>query len=164
MWEKPKTLDDAKKVVAGSAGVEFEKYPLKFAVPTYFGARPQPGIPAAVNSGTASLVRLGGQPFALTCSHVLEAYRERLAEGICIFQIGACELDSLAQLKVEDSKLDYALIAVTDRQGTEVTRPGVCSTADSSASRRMGHPVMYRRATSRLLWLPWRATSTCVVR
>ena len=123
MWEKPKTFDEAKKLIAGHAGVEFEKYPLKFAVPAYFGIRPQQGEPATVKSGTASLVRIGGQPYALTCSHVLEAYRENLAEGACIFQIGNCELDPLTQLKVEDKKLDYAFIGLTEAQGKEITTP-----------------------------------------
>lgn len=124
MWEKPKTPDEAKKLVAGPAGVEFEKYPLKFAIPAYFGVRPRPGKPATVNSGTASLVRIGGQPFALTCSHVLEGYRKRLAEGDCIFQLGNCDLDPLSQLKVEDEKLDYALIGLTEAQGKEIAKPG----------------------------------------
>jgi hypothetical protein len=123
MWEKPKTLDEAKKLIAGHDGVEFEKYPLKFAVPAYFGIRPQLGEPARVNSGTASLVRIGGQPYALTCSHVLEAYRESLAKGACIFQIGNCEIDLLTQLKVEDKKLDYALIGLTEAQGKEISMP-----------------------------------------
>ncbi len=58
MWKKPKTLDEAKKLIAGPAGVEFEKYPLKFAVPAYFGIRPQPGEPAMVNSGRCRLLKL----------------------------------------------------------------------------------------------------------
>jgi hypothetical protein len=121
--EKTKTLAEAKKLIAGPAGVEFEKYPLKFAVPAYFGIRPQSGKSATVNSGTASLVRIGGQPYALTCSHVLEAYRNRLVDGACIFQIGNCELDPLTQLKVEDKILDYALIRLTEEQGKEISKP-----------------------------------------
>lgn len=62
MYEQPKTIDEAKNLVASPAGVEFEKYPLKFATPAYFGARPQPGTPVTVNSGSASLLRLNGQP------------------------------------------------------------------------------------------------------
>jgi hypothetical protein len=122
MWEKPKTPDEAKKLISGTAGVEFEKYPLKFAVPAFFGIRPQPGKPSTVNSGTASLLRIGGQPYALTCSHVLETYRNRLAEGACIFQIGNCELEPLTQLKVEDKKLDYALIGLTEAQSKEISK------------------------------------------
>jgi hypothetical protein len=121
--EKLKTLDEAKKLIAGPAGVEFAKYPLKFAVPAYFGIRPQLGDPATVNSGTASLVRIDGQSYALTCSHVLDAYRERSAEVACIFQIGNCELDPLNQLKAEDKKLDYALIGLTEAQGKEISMP-----------------------------------------
>nr|WP_315848389.1 hypothetical protein [uncultured Rhodoferax sp.] len=123
MWEKPKTLDEVKRLIAGPAGVEFEKYPLKFAIPAYFGVRPQPGKPATVNSGTASLVRIGGRPFALTCSHVMEAYRKRLAQGGCIFQLGNCELDPLSKLTVEDKKLDYALIGLTEEQSEEISKP-----------------------------------------
>lgn len=81
MYECAKTFEDAKKLVASPAGVELEKYPLKFVTPAYFGPRPQRGIQAKVNSGSASLLSLNGQSFALTCWHVLEAYRERLQAG-----------------------------------------------------------------------------------
>ncbi|HVX90895.1 MAG TPA: serine protease [Candidatus Paceibacterota bacterium] len=124
MWEKLKTLEDAKKLAAGPAGIEFEKYPLKFVTPAYFGARPQPGTPITVSSGSASLVRHNGQSIALTCSHVLEGYRKRLAEGPCIFQLGDCELDPMAQLKAEDKGLDYALVVLTAEQSEEVAKSG----------------------------------------
>lgn len=123
MYEQPKTFDDAKKLVASAAGMEFEKYPLKFAIPAYFGARPQPGVLITVNSGSASLVRLNGQPVALTCWHVLEGYRQRLAECPCIFQLGNCQLDPLAQLIAADKDLDYALIGITDSQTKEIAKP-----------------------------------------
>ena len=98
MWEKPKTLEDAKRLAGSPAGVQFEKYPLKFAVPAFFGDLPQPGRQMTVSSGSASLVRRNGQSFALTCSHVLESYRQRLEEGPCIFQLGDCELNPIALL------------------------------------------------------------------
>jgi hypothetical protein len=123
MSEQPNTFDDAKKLVASPAGIEFEKYPLKFVTPAYFGARPQAGTLATVTSGSASLLRLNGQSFALTCWHVLEGYRQRLAEGPCIFQLGDCELDPLAQLKAEDKELDYSLIQLTDDQIDEIAKP-----------------------------------------
>lgn len=122
MWEKPKTLEDAKRLASAPAGKEFEKYPLKFAVLAFFGERPQRGNPVTVNSGSASLVRRNGQSFALTCSHVLEGYRQRLAEGPCIFQLGDCELDPIAQLKAEDKGLDYALVGLTEEQSKEVSK------------------------------------------
>lgn len=124
MDHKHSTSEAAQALVASPAGAEFAKYPLKFVVPAFFGSRPQPGTPATVNSGSAALVRRNGQLLALTCSHVLEGYRRRLAEGPCIFQLGDCELDPLALLKAEDTGLDYALIALTEEQGREIANPG----------------------------------------
>lgn len=111
-------------MVEGKLGIELEKYPLKFVTPAYFGVRPNNGKPAAVNSGSASLLRLHCHTFALTCWHVLDGYRQRLAEdGKVIFQLGNCELDPLAQLKVEDNKLDYALLWLNEDQAKELTSP-----------------------------------------
>lgn len=124
VYKKPKTFEEAKALVEGPLGVELEKYPLKFVTAAHFGARPQPGTLATVQSGSASLLRLNDQPFALTCSHVLDGYRKRLSEGPTIFQLGNCELDPLAQLKAEHKKLDYALIALTEDQAKEIAKPG----------------------------------------
>jgi len=55
---------------------------------------------------------------------VLEGYRKRLAEGECIFQLGNCKLDPMAQLKAEDKGLDYALIGLTEAQVKEIAKPG----------------------------------------
>lgn len=124
MATMPTTFEEAKTMVEGQLGVEMEKYPLKFAIPAHFGARPTPGTPITVNSGSASLVRLHGQPFALTCSHVLDGYRKCLdVDAKTIFQLGNCKLDPLAQLKVEDKKLDYALLALTSEQAKELEKP-----------------------------------------
>jgi hypothetical protein len=123
MYEQLKTFDDAKKLVASPAGIEFEKYPLKFVTPAYFGALPQTGTLATVNGGSASSLRLNGQSLALTCWHVMEGYRQRLAEGPCIFQLGDCELDPLVQLKAENKEQDYSLIQLTDGQIAKPTGP-----------------------------------------
>lgn len=120
---QPEFFEQAKALVERPSGIEFAKFPLKFAIPAYFGAPPEPGRPLTVNNGSASLLRLGGQMIALTCSHVLDGYRQRLAEGKCIFQLGNCALDPFAQLKVEDAKLDYALISVTEEQAKQIVKP-----------------------------------------
>lgn len=121
MGTKPLTSEEANSMVEGKLGMELERYPLKFATAAYFGARTEAGTPATVNSGSASLLRLSGHTFALTCSHVLEGYRQRLAEdGKVIFQLGNCELDPLAQLKAEDKKLDFALLGLTEDQAREL--------------------------------------------
>lgn len=122
MSYQPEFFAQAKALVESPSGVEFAKYPLKFTIPAYFGPPPKPGTPVTVNSGSASLLRLDGQLFALTCSHVLDGYRQRLAEGKCIFQLGNCALDPLAQLKAEDTELDYALIGVTEDQAKEIAK------------------------------------------
>jgi hypothetical protein len=123
MYEQPKTFDETKKLISSHVGTELGKYPLKFVAPAYFGARPQLGLPAHVNSGSASLLRLNGQAYVLTCWHVLEGYRQRMVEGPCIFQVGNCELDPLAQLKSESKSLDYALIWITDGQVKKIAKP-----------------------------------------
>lgn len=122
MYEQLETFDAAKKLLASPVGIEFNKYPLKFVVPAYFGALPQTGKLATVNSGSASLLRLNGQSFALTCWHVMESYRKRLTEGPCIFQFGDCKLDPLVQLKAEDKDLDYSLIQLTNGQIDQIAK------------------------------------------
>jgi len=115
------TYEEAKVMVAGDLGLEMEKYPLRFATAAYFGAPPQSGREMSVSSGSASLLRLKGQPFALTCHHVLEGYRDWLkADPTTIFQLGDCKLDPLKQLKAEDKDLDFALIELTEDQAKEV--------------------------------------------
>jgi len=49
MYEQLETFDDAKKLLASPVGIEFNKYPLKFVVPAYFGALPQTGKLATVS-------------------------------------------------------------------------------------------------------------------
>ena len=115
------SLEEAQAMVAGDLGLEMSKYPLRFACATYFGVPPKEGDELLVNNGTVSLLRLQGQPVVLTCSHVLQGYRERLAaEPTCLFQVGNCAFDPMAQLLREDKKLDYALIGLSESQAAEV--------------------------------------------
>ncbi|MFN4361258.1 MAG: serine protease [Hylemonella sp.] len=105
--------------------MEMEKFPLKFSAPAFFGAPPQPGSPVNVSNGSATLLRLDGKPYALTCSHVLEGYRQCLSQdGAVIFQFGSCKMDPLIQLKAEDKELDYALIELSDDQAKELISKG----------------------------------------
>jgi hypothetical protein len=69
MWEKPTNLEDAKKLAASPAGIEFGKYPLKCVAPAYLRARPQAGTLLTVNSGSAPLFRLNGQSFDSNQGH-----------------------------------------------------------------------------------------------
>lgn len=122
--ETSNALEEAKMLIQIELGIEMSKYPIKSATPAFFGPRPQPNTPVTVNSGSASLLRLKGRDFALTCSHVLEGFRKRLEEGPIIFQLGNCEIDPLEQLAAEDEKLDFALIELTETQAKNIARPG----------------------------------------
>lgn len=113
MTKKPETMEAVRAMVAGDLGKEMEKYPLRFASSAYFGAPPHRNRELVVSSGSASLVRLNGKPYVITCSHVLQGYRKGLAEDSgCIFQIGDCKLDPIGQLVDENSKLDVAVIGL----------------------------------------------------
>jgi hypothetical protein len=121
MSGSPSNLDEAKVMVEGDLGLEMSKYPLRFACATYFGAPPTEGEELTVNNGTATLLRLGGKPMVLTCAHVLQGYRDKLAEHAgCVFHVGDCVFDPLAQLAKEDAGLDYALIALSEDQADAV--------------------------------------------
>jgi hypothetical protein len=117
----PETMEAVRDMVAGDLGKEMEKYPLRFASSAYFGAPPHPKKEFVVSSGSASLVRLKSQPYIVTCSHVLQGYRDWLEkDSACIFQIGDCKLDPVAQLVDESSRLDVAVIGLTEQQVQEV--------------------------------------------
>lgn len=121
MTMKPEIMEADRAMVAGDLGKEMEKYPLRFASSAYFGAPPHRNKELVVSSGSASLVRLNGKPYVITCSHVLQGYRKGLAENSgCIFQIGDCKLDPIGQLVDENSKLDVAVIGLTEQQVHEV--------------------------------------------
>jgi len=121
MAVQPTTYEEAKAMVAGDLGLEMEKFPLRFATAAYFGTPPRLGKEMEVNSGSASLLRLGGTHMALTCHHVLEGYRDRLkADASTIFQLGDCKLDPVKQLKAESEKLDFALVELHEGQAQEI--------------------------------------------
>lgn len=89
-----------------------------FMVPVYLGDAPlssAQGIKCF--NGTATLLNLGGRYLAVTCSHVLSAYRD-LGEGLKNphFQIGHLPLDPAAQLVDEDVTADLAVLEILPHQ------------------------------------------------
>jgi hypothetical protein len=96
------------------------KYPLRFCKAAFFGEPPSRANPMAVSNGTATLINVGHGPFAITCAHVIEAYRVELENSPrCFFQIGNCRLDPFAQLTALDPQLDFATIKLTAAQAQE---------------------------------------------
>lgn len=121
MANDPHTFEEAKKLVSGDLGLEMSKYPLRFACAAYFGVPSAGGEEMTVNNGTATLIRIGGKPTVLTCAHVLQGYRDKLAlHAGCVFQVGDCVFDPLAQLVKEDAGLDYALIGLSEEQAEAI--------------------------------------------
>lgn len=92
---------------------ELTGFPLRYATGIFFGELPPVNELPVVNNGTASLIRLNNKPVAITCSHVIEKYRNLKEEspGI-IFQIGNLKLDPIPRIISESSKgnLDIAII------------------------------------------------------
>lgn len=118
------TLEEAKSLIAGPLGEEMAKFALRFCKPLYFGPPPSRGHPGIVNSATASLLRSGDALLAVTCSHVIEGYRRKLAEDHrCLFAIANCYFDDpLGQLVAEDSAIDAAVLSLTVKQADQITR------------------------------------------
>lgn len=118
------TPEEAKVLVAGPLGQEMAKFALRFCAPVYFGVPPSREHPVVVNSGTASLLKLGDELLAVTCSHVIDGYRSKLAEDTsCLFAIANCYFDHpLDQLVAENSAIDAAVLKLTAGQAHEITR------------------------------------------
>jgi hypothetical protein len=89
------TPEDLKVLAAGPLGQEMAKFVLRFCAPVFSGPRPSRKAPIVVSNGTASLLKIRGELLAVTCSHVIDAYRGELAKNeICLFAIANWHLDN----------------------------------------------------------------------
>lgn len=89
------------------------KYPVKFAVPVFFGESPTQSYAAQVNSATATLLRLGNRYLGITCSHVVAGFRGLPAARRGIFQIGQMAVSIDSDVISEDPNLDLAVFDLT---------------------------------------------------
>jgi hypothetical protein len=123
----PAEIERGRELAAGPLGQELTRYSLRFAQPILIANRPAPGVEARLNNGTATLVDLGSGPMAVTCSHVLEGYRNRKHDDASVeFQIGNLKIDPLAHLIDENPALDVATISLVGRNLTNMSvRDGV---------------------------------------
>jgi hypothetical protein len=95
---------------------QMAKYPVRFSIPVFFGESPLSSYVASLNNATGTLIKLGGKYLALTCEHVLRAFRE-LRNGKTVFQFGSLAIDPDEQLIAENRNYDLAVF--------DVTRPSV---------------------------------------
>ena len=104
-------IEQAKVAIGGPLGRELSAFPIRFAEPIYFGEPPSAGKTSYLRNGTATIIDLGDGPLAITCSHVLAEYRERLVLAPdTIFQIGNLKVDPLARIQSEDTGIDLAVL------------------------------------------------------
>jgi hypothetical protein len=99
----------AKDLAAGPLGQMMSRFPLRYASGIYIGPTNTLSL-IKPNSATATLLRFGDRPFAVTCSHVLENFRKRPPSTEPGFWIGSLEIDPISRLVDEDRDLDLAVL------------------------------------------------------
>lgn len=118
----PKLVEKAKQEASGLLGREMTKFPLLFAKAVFFENLLSDKSVQTVRNGTVSLVDLGSGQMAITCSHVLDGYRERLKENDkVVFRIGNVILNPLEHLIDESSKLDLATLNLKEIDIKEIS-------------------------------------------
>lgn len=96
-------------------GHALTNFPASFMEPVYIGDPPLQRVEPVCAMGTATLIHLNGRFFAITCHHVVQAFRE-LADQPRHMQIGEFPLDPDAQLVSESKSLDVAVIEIQPHQ------------------------------------------------
>jgi hypothetical protein len=112
----PEKVKKAKEISAGPLGKEMAKFPLQFAKAAFFGDRPAKNKHQNINHGTITLLELQDRPIALTCSHVLDAYRKIHSNPNVIFQIGNLEFNPLERIIDESASSKFDIVTI-DLQG-----------------------------------------------
>lgn len=105
----------------GPLGKSLGEFPLRFSVAALIADCSFSD--GHLNNGTATLLALGCGKLAITCSHVLDKYREIRESGRkAIFQIGNVRLDPTEQLIDEDSRADLATISMSEGQASALMK------------------------------------------
>jgi Trypsin-like peptidase domain len=118
----PEEIERGHALAAGPLGQELTRFTLRFGQPILIASPPSEGREVKLNNGTATLVRLGETPVAITCAHVLSAYRERKASDASVeFQIGNLKVEPDECLIDENSGLDLATLNLSGRNFTSMS-------------------------------------------
>jgi hypothetical protein len=109
----------------GPAGEILSKFAAHYAKAFIFGEKPVKGKNANIRNGTVTLICLPERKVAVTCQHVIEEYRNSLAQNKnVVTQIGDTVIDPLSQLVDENHAVDLAVIELTDKQVEGITNEG----------------------------------------
>jgi hypothetical protein len=106
----PAEVERAKRLMSGPLGRELAAYPIRFCESVVFGSATH--AEWLRQQRNASIVDLGSGPLAVTCWHVMDGYRRRLAYGPTTCQIGNLRIDPLERLIDEDQRLDLATLTL----------------------------------------------------
>lgn len=121
----PERVRRAKELAAGPLGEAMAKLPLRYAAAAFIV---QPRVDSSeliVRNGTVSLVDFGNGPIGVTCSHVLDEYRQRLDENEqTVFQIGNLRLDPLEAIIDESKELDLVTIDLRREKPDQIANGG----------------------------------------
>lgn len=121
----PEMVRRAKELAAAPLVREMAKLPLRYAKAAFIAEPPVTDSEPIVNHGTVSLIDFGDGPIAVTCSHVLDKYRQRLKENQqTIFQIGNLRLDPLEVIIDESQTLDLVTIDLREEKVDEIADGG----------------------------------------
>lgn len=118
----PRRIAEAKKKAAGPLGKEMANFPLRFTAPVFFADIPPKDQQPIANNGTITLIKFGERLLGVTCFHVLEAYRNQLAQDPGrVFQIGDVRIAAVDRIIDESRALDLATIDLTGLQTAKIT-------------------------------------------
>jgi hypothetical protein len=104
-------------------GHALTNFPASFMEPVYIGDPPLQRVEPVCATGTATLIQLDGRFLAITCHHVVQAFRE-LAGQPRHMQIGELPLDPDAQLVSQSKSLDVAVLEIQPHQLLD-SHPGI---------------------------------------
>ncbi|CAN5771909.1 hypothetical protein BH11PSE7_BH11PSE7_31390 [soil metagenome] len=115
--QKIRSEVDAKRFAAGPGGEIMAKHPLQYCKAMSLGEHPRKGYATKVFNSTATFLALPSGTYAVTCAHVVDAYRDVESQfGSVLLQIGMTEIDLSSQLVCKNDKVDLATIRLTQAQ------------------------------------------------
>ena len=121
-------VEAAKRMARGPLGEEISKFPLLFCGVLFFADEPRASRIPDINHGTLSLVKFEDRQIGITCSHVIEEYRNKrksIPTLQCIF--GLIEIDPLSRLIDENVSFDLATLDLNDIDLRKVTDNKIAS-------------------------------------
>jgi hypothetical protein len=124
--DHPKIQEAKRQAISPSLGRMLGQFPILFARAVIFGKQRSQNQAGSIKNGTSTIVDFGTGPIAVTCAHVLAAYRGLRESGENVyFQVGNVRLEPDAQLIDENAEMDLATISLSVKQAEKLQSDGV---------------------------------------